>query len=134
MHATSYEDLRLWSVAWVVYLPSSSLAPFVCIVGALISSLGLSHGLARSKIQGFSPTAKTFYCKGANQWDILSLGMFQGSCHPRTCNTDPEILIQTLATRTKERIFCYWKMGYTRTIGAPLVSPTPEYNFGRVLL
>ena len=93
-------------MAWVVYLRSSSLAPFVCIFRALISLLDY----------------------------ILSLSILQGSFHPQTCNTDPEILTQTSATRTKERIFCSWRMGSTRTIGVPLVSPATQHKSHQVPL
>ena len=47
----------------------------------------------------------------------------------QTSDTDSKILIQTLATHTKERIFCCWRTGYMPMIGVPLVSPATEHKF-----
>lgn len=93
------------------------MEPFVCIFGAYTSSFGPSVESSDVAL-GFS----------------LSNHVPMLNPPPQAGTADSEILIQTLATRTKERIFCCWKMGYTLTIGVPLVSLATERKSGRVLL
>lgn len=51
---------------------------------------------------------------------------------PQTSNTDSDILMQTLATRTKELIFCCSKMGYTLMTGVPLVRPATKHQLKKL--